>query len=97
MSVSLGRLVFGQDGSFGGIYSDNLRDYYVALGGSKTVRAGHVEPEGDGWVATLEPWAQRGAELETPRSPCFTYRAEALAWEDRMVTKAILRGHPPGS
>ena len=95
MSAVLGRLVFEPTGHVGGVYTDDLRDYYAALGATTTVRAGHVEPEGNGWVATLEPWVMPGANTWSRRSPCYPTRGHALEWERVMVNLAIEAGAHP--
>jgi len=62
---------------FGGIYSDDLKPYFDALGQSLTQRASDVEPDGDGWTAGIRAWVPGGAVELGP----FPTRADALAAE----------------
>jgi len=66
-----------ETGTFGAIYSDALRQYFDDLGHSVTQRASDVEPDGDGWTASIRAWVPGGAVVLGP----FNTRSEALEAE----------------
>ena len=74
-----------ETGKFGAIYADALRPYFDALGQSVTQRASDVEPDGDGWSASIREWVPNGTVVLGP----FPTRAEALAAEVEYLERVL--------
>lgn len=71
-------LTFGDDGTVGTIYADELLPILDVLGDEReTRRVSDVEPDGAGWSAWIRPDVPGGAVKLGP----FTTRAEALTAE----------------
>lgn len=76
---------FGEDGTAGCVYSDELLDVLDALGARSVRRASHVEPCGSGWSADLSPV---GGPVFGP----FDTHGEAIAAELAWLTPRVASG-----
>lgn len=48
-------ILIDSDGTIRHVYDDRLAPLLVDVGVKTTVRASHVEPHGDGWIADMGP------------------------------------------